>query len=262
MSRRIITGAFSFLMLLATKSGAQITTVTDFSGNDCSGHFHHLYSELDSGKVIVLTFVMPCVGCADPSLAALATVQRYATSSGGKVVFYLADDNGDTPCSSLMVWANSVGLSHVPTFSDIGLTGTQYGSPAMPKIVVLGGVTHHVYAVQDDVVDTVILRNAINEALGTSIVQQIKGNIAFSGISPNPAKDKISVRYRLNEASLVAIELLNTSGIVVKTIGYGVRKAGDNDLTVDLDGQLPAGIYCLRLIAGGASEQMKFIVAE
>ena len=34
-------------------------TAVNFTGNDCAGTSHTLFTELDAGKVIVVTFVMP-----------------------------------------------------------------------------------------------------------------------------------------------------------------------------------------------------------
>ena len=53
-----------FLLLLTTSIGSQ-TTALDFEQADCDSGVHHLFSELDAGKVVILDFVMsncaPCI---------------------------------------------------------------------------------------------------------------------------------------------------------------------------------------------------------
>ena len=45
---------------LVTASFTFAQTATDFTANDCAGTSHHLFAELDAGKIIVAAFVMPC----------------------------------------------------------------------------------------------------------------------------------------------------------------------------------------------------------
>jgi len=57
MKKQILT--FTFLILNTFGLIAQ-TNATDFTANDCDGVSHHLFSELDNGKVVVIAWVMPC----------------------------------------------------------------------------------------------------------------------------------------------------------------------------------------------------------
>jgi hypothetical protein len=152
---------FTMLALLTCVSmtNAQ-TTATDFTENDCNGVSHHLFSELDAGKIIVVAFVMPCGTCAPPSLAAYNAVQSYATSNPGRILFYLADDTGATTCSTLSSWGNTNAMPLATVFSTTSFVQSQYGTPGMPKIMVLGGTDHEV------------LYNA-NSGVTTSAVQTI-----------------------------------------------------------------------------------------
>ena len=72
------------------------TTATDFHVADCDGNSHHLFSELDSGKVVVIVWVMPCGPCATYALNAYAAVQTYSSSHPNRVLFYLVDDYNQT----------------------------------------------------------------------------------------------------------------------------------------------------------------------
>ena len=54
--------AFIAIILVCNASRAQ-TTIIDFNQYDCNGQYHNLYSELDSGYVIVMEFIMTCSSC-------------------------------------------------------------------------------------------------------------------------------------------------------------------------------------------------------
>src|SRR5207249_4420212 len=82
-------------------------TAPDFTALDCNGVSHNLYTELNSGKVIVLNWVMPCSACVGPSLTAYNVVKSYASSN---VLHYLIDDAGNTSCTSLSSWATGAGI--------------------------------------------------------------------------------------------------------------------------------------------------------
>ena len=69
------------------------TNATDFDATDCDGNAHNLFSELDSGKIIVIAWVMPCGPCGTHSLPAYVSALSYSTSHPGKVLFYMADDH-------------------------------------------------------------------------------------------------------------------------------------------------------------------------
>ena len=64
-------------------------TATNFNTADCSSVSHDLFSELDAGKIIVITWVMPCGSCIAPAATASTVVSGY---SDPNVLFYLCDD--------------------------------------------------------------------------------------------------------------------------------------------------------------------------
>ena len=47
-----------FLLIISSKYGFSQNNATDFTALDCDGVSHHLFSELDSGKVIVIAWVI------------------------------------------------------------------------------------------------------------------------------------------------------------------------------------------------------------
>jgi hypothetical protein len=257
--------SFSLILLNGIVAFSQ-TTAIDFTANDCSGTSHHLFAELDAGKIVVVSFVMPCGMCISPSLSAQSTVNSYAASHPGKVVFYVADNAGSPTCSSLSSWASTNGMSTAPTFSDATVKQTDYGSMAMPKIVVLAGTSHKVIFSQDNGLNTTNLQTAINGALSGSFgflgaAQTISENSQLS-IFPNPANDKISVSYNLDHSSDVNIEIYNAFGSKVKAFNAKQQISGQNTVSINFDNTLSNGIYFLKLEAAGSSQIMKFVIAN
>ncbi|MFI5141875.1 MAG: T9SS type A sorting domain-containing protein [Bacteroidia bacterium] len=251
--------SISFLLLNGVMAIGQ--TATDFTANDCSGTSHHLFAELDAGRIIVVAFVEPCGTCVGPTQNAMYTVQSYGTSYPGKVFFYLSDDVANTPCSTLNSWAATNGMHASALFSDPAFVETQYGTIAMPKIIALAGPSHQVIFSQDNGLNVTNLQNAINAALVTG-VQNVSNNGFQLSIFPNPASDNISVSYNLNQSASVNFEVYNVVGAKVKTMAAANQASGHHDLNINFNGMLSTGIYLLKLNANGVSEVLKFSITK
>lgn len=251
----------ALLFLLAqTSSFAQ--TAKDFTTNDCSGKSHHLFSELDAGKVVVICFVMPCATCIGPAQAAFTTVQEYETSHPGRVVFYLADDFANTSCGTLTSWANNNGMAGVTAFSHKDVTETPYGTGGMPKTVVLAGFEHKVYFVENGGLNTGNLKNAINTALVLSSFPAIKTKDDIQlNVYPNPARDYLTVHFVIPENSTTTIEIYNLVGIKVKDVAIVADVSGEQSFDIDLNG-LSDGIYFLKIKRNEFFHTVKFTVAR
>ena len=249
---------FFILTFFAQEADAQMTA-TDFTINDCSGVSHHLFGELDAGKIIVAVFVMPCSGCMLPALDAQDVVQSFSTTHPGRVEMYLVDDDGLTTCSELNSWRNSNGLHIMPTFSDLAFVQTQYGTPGMPKVVVLGGTDHKVHDNQNNTFDREQLRNGINAALGipASTAVRTRQSASFS-ISPNPAYQSATAVISSTVGDVAYFSFVDKTGKVVKSIKSQLRK-GSNSVPLDLAG-LPQGTYIVRLTAGAESGECRLLV--
>jgi hypothetical protein len=246
----------SILMLSGIASFGQ--TAVDFTTNDCSSTSHHLFAELDAGKVVVIAFVMPCSMCAGPSLSAYNTVQGYASSN---VVFYLSDDVGTTTCSTLTSWATTNGMSGVTTFCNTGVKQADYGSGGMPKIVVLGGNGHTVFYNENGGANPSGLTPAINAALVAAGISENNSVDLKLNLFPNPATDKMSVKYTLTSESTVSISICNVLGAKVKDISSEKQDAGKHEAQIDFE-SLSNGVYFLKLKVGDAIETKKFTVAK
>lgn len=256
MKKKILSLLFA---LLTTAGLAQ--NAANFSCNDCNGTYHDLFSELNSEKVIVLCWVMPCAVCVGPSLTTYNVVQSYRSSHPGKVFFYLVDDYANTPCISLNSWATSNGLSNDYVFSDASIDMTPYSGAGMPKIVVLGGINHNVFYIGNNTVDYVALKAAIDLALETIGIAEDPGTISSVDIYPNPADRQLNLRYTLSQAFNGKINLLNSFGQMMESVATGPLTAGIHQLEFQAD-TYPEGLYFLQFIEGNKTKTLKVQVVH
>jgi len=241
------------LVLIFTLSLGHINaqTATNFNCNDCSGVNHDLFSELDSGKVIVLVWVMPCGACAGPATTAYNTVQNFQATHPDKVYLYLVDDYANTNCSALNNWANGLGITQNAwslRFSNPAIDMMDYGSTGMPKTVVVGGSGHSVYYNVNNTISQSALQNAINTALSATGVGETAGVMPLT-IFPNPSSATATVRYSLPQSSDINISLFDLQGKLIKEIYSGRSNAGNNEISFSTN-EYPANTYLLKISDG------------
>jgi len=257
----------SFLLLNGIMAIGQ-TTATDFTASDCSSGSHTLFTELNSGKVVVLVWVMPCSMCISDAKAAYDAVQSFATSNPGKVIYWLSDDAGNTSCSALSSWAstNAIGTTGSAYFGNTGnaIDEANYGGSGMPHVVVISGASHTIYYNQKNgSSDGAAITSAINSAItATTGVGNVANSVAVLSLFPNPAKDKISVNYGLDNSTAVNVEVYDVVGKSVKTISFGEQASGQHSFDLNFDTKLSNGVYFLKLNIGNASQTVKFTIAD
>ncbi len=263
MKRVLLPLIFSGLTFFG--AGAQ-TIATDFTANDCSGTSHHLYAELDAGKVVVISFVEPCGSCIGPSGDALMAAQTVmAQHAGTQVLFYVSSQNGTYPCSSLLTWCTLNGLGAADAFfSDPALISTMFGVAAyMPRIVVIGGPGHKIFLNGDGTtMDTTTMKDAISNALVSTAVPGMVINTGMMRINPNPAKENFRFTYNLPLASDVHISVYNLIGTRVYSYSNERMPAGAHELPVDLGGNIASGVYFVKLTANGTTSVLRFVVEK
>ena len=241
--KKIVTSA---ALLLATAASFAQTTATDWTAPDCSSTSHNLFTELNSGKVIVFVWVMPCGTCVLPAQTAYNTVQNFATSNPGKVVYYLADDLGDAGCTALndFVNNNSVGnTANMTIFSNSGnlINENDFGGSGMPHIIVMGGPNHQIFFNKKGSAanDASGLTTAINQAIGATSVASLNNEISFS-VAPNPLTDHVSISYT---KAVRKITVTAMNGQVVKEEVY---KNGKMNPVVSMP-QIANGVYMVKV---------------
>lgn len=89
----------------------------------------------------------------------------------------------------------------------------------------------------------------------------IKDISSTLSVSPNPAKDNISVKFELPAAAAVEVSVLNQQGAVVITRS-NKGLAGWNKIDFNLPAQLPQGTYIVKITIGELNISKKIIVRK
>ncbi len=261
---RIIMKAPFFIIALCLMSLSGITqSATNFKCNDCLSRTHELFSELDSGYVIVLCWVMPCGTCIGPALSAYNVVNSFQTTNPNRVLFYLIDDYADTNCKSLDSWANSNGIpqsSFSQRFSNALIKMSHYGTDGMPKLVVIGGSGHTVFFNANNTINVVNFKKAIDAALSVTAIDEFKKIINDFSVTPNPLTGQsATIKLHLTESSDIRLQMYNLEGNLVKKLYSGKMNSGDNQLQINTAG-LTSGMYLLKLRAGTYESSLNIII--
>src|ERR1035437_6332779 len=239
------------LIGLVAQFGFAQTTATDFTVNDCAGNSHHLFSELDAGTVVVMTWVMPCSACIAVASTAATTAQGFTSSYPGRVKFYLVDDYANTPCNTLTSWASTNAISPNASFSDAAISMADYGGTgnSMQKTVVLGGASHTVFYNVNGAVTTGPLQTAITDALTSAGVTNYENVIQELTLFPSPALSNIKIIYSILKATNISIDLMNVLGEKVNKVPVGTQSPGKHEYQINIE-SLSKGVYFIKLSAG------------
>ena len=246
-------------VMLCANSYAQ-TTATNWTATDCNSVSHTLFSELDSGYVIVFVWVMPCGTCIAPAATAYDVVQGFAGSHPGKVRYYIADDFGGN-CSSLSAWitGNSIGsLLNMAVFDNNGvpIDENDFGGTGMPHVIVMGGPNHQVFfnKKNSQANDATGIQNAVNAAIAATNVAEVKAEGTFA-VLPNPTSDVLHIAC---EKTIKQLAVIAANGQVVKSETY--KTAGKNPTTSIA--HLPAGVYTIRITDAAGKTGVSKIVKQ
>jgi len=250
---------FILIFSLIKISSIAQTTATDFNITTCAGTSHHLFDELNSGKVVVISFIEPCGSCIGPSQLAEAVVQNFSTTNPGKVVFYISDDLANTSCATLQSWASTNGMGSVELFSNASLVQTQYGSGGMPKIVVLAP-NRQVKLMQNGSLTLNQITTAINNAIAVTGVNEVSNTVLNSKVYPNPVNEKLTIEYTLVENAEVKLELVDMLGATVKSLSQN-QISGKHEIQFDTE-TLNNGIYFLKISTSASSQIIKVTVSH
>ena len=251
---------FLFLSLFSFSTFYFQDTATDFTASDCDGIIHNLFSELDSGKVIVLTWVMPCGPCATHAINAHSVALNFQTTNPNRVKFYLIDDFANTSCQSLLSWGDSYGLDSATLFSNPDIDMNDYGQIGMPKIVVVGGAQHKIYFNENS--STFGINEAIQQALNDlpNMVTSESGIFKVK-LFPNPATHKLNFFYTNKDPLKTKIEIFNMLGERILK-NYNVKDISTiGSYEIDVSSFHP-GSYFLKYSTTNQSKIIKFNIVH
>lgn len=251
------------LIVFTISISAKSQTATNFNCNDCDGVSTDLFQQLDSGKVVVICWVMPCSTCIPASKTSYNVSQSYQTTHPGRVLFYLCDDYANTSCASINSWANSNSIPTSATskrFSNTLINMLHYGSTGMPKIVVVGGNNHKVYYNSNNAVNATELQSAINTALNANSIQETDVLATDINLFPNPVNELLSFTFTSEKQQAINIEIFDFTGKKLFTNNLK-SEAGINKTTINT-AEFANGSYILKISADKQSKSLRFNIAH
>lgn len=241
------------------------TTATDFTADDCNGVSHNLFTELDAGKIIVIAWVMPCGGCIQPAKTAYNAVQTFASSNPGQVLFYLVDDYANTSCSTLGSWGNTNSMPNAVKFSNSSISMNDYGTPGMPKVVVLGCDAHTIEYNVNSTVNSQEVTTAINNMLAcasSANTNELNKTTPMEvTIIPNPSSENPEIRYSITKSTPVKIEVYSVSGALIYS-AEETQKEGEHSHKLTQAVKLAPGTYYAKITTDSQSTSVNFVIEK
>jgi hypothetical protein len=207
------------IFLFVSLSSKAQTTAQDFNRPDCAGQMHHLFSELDSGNVVILEFIMTCSSCIDAAHALETMIADASAMYPGKVRLYQFAYTNSYTCATMENFKNTNGFNSC-TFDSGAAMVAYYGGFGMPTVAVVAGNNHDVLFsnVGFATGDTTLMGTAIRNFFAST---SVNNNIAVDNkinIYPNPADDYFTVKLDLTKPSHVDLKITDIEGRIVDEI--------------------------------------------
>lgn len=230
------------------------TTAYDFNMNDCNGKMHHLFSELDSGNVVVMEFFMlSCSPCIVAGHALDEMVIPLRKKYGAKVRFYQIGFTNSYTCTQIQSWVSTNGFATSVPFDSGAIQVAYYDGMGMPTIAVAGGKNHDVLFTTIDfkpTTDTATISKAIDEFFKPTGISTNEAIAASVSVFPNPASSSLTISFDLEKAAVMKLTLTDVQGKKIETLFNGTLAPGANTKTIQLP-ELKNGSYFLQGDLGG-----------
>lgn len=265
MKTKIITIALALTSLFTSQVTKAQTTAMDFTIMDCNGGGpHNLYSDLNSGKAVIIEFFMTsCGSCITAGQKLEAMKSTLLAQYPGKIKSYAFGYNNSYSCTTVKNWVNNNGFTSIP--SDSGAAQVAYyGGMGMPTIVILGGANHAVLGspyIGFTTSDTTTMANDIRTLLNSVGVKENNKIISDLNIYPNPANTEFKVSTTISASTHLVIDVVDITGrVVLKALDETVE-AGSFNKTINTS-DLAVGNYVVRINANGSITQQKLSIVR
>lgn len=234
------------LVFVTSQIQAQ-TTAIDFNQQDCDGTQHHLFSELDAGSVVVISFVMMnCSSCITATIALNGIVSDYSAAYPGRVILYSMGYLDTYTCSQMINWRNIGGFSH-PVFTGGQAQTNYYGGMGMPTIVVLATNNHTVLYKKLGYAngDKTVIKTAIEQGLQYNPAGiSEEGNSTGFRIYPLQTTDYLNIDFDKPESGTLCV--FDITGREVKKTAFESSVSFTQDVA-----DLQQGLYIVNISAAG-----------
>jgi thiol-disulfide isomerase/thioredoxin len=173
------------LIIISSICNAQEIAL-DFEATDCDGQQHHLFTELDKGKVIIVEFVMlNCSPCIVATKDLTSIIHSYEETHPDRVKIVSFGFLNNYKCDAMRAWRTTGSFTH-PVFINGADQVEYYGGMGMPTFVVVGTNNHNVFFKSI---------NGYNQSMDVDIKAAIDSALLYSplGIEENIDANQVSI---------------------------------------------------------------------
>ncbi|MEO6902658.1 MAG: T9SS type A sorting domain-containing protein [Bacteroidia bacterium] len=225
------------------------TVARDFKMDDCNGQMHHLFSELDSGNVVIMEFFMlSCRPCIDAGHALDAMILPLKKSYGNKVRFYQLGFTPSYTCTKIKDWISTNGFANSVPFDSGDVQVAYYGGMGMPTVVIVGGKDHKILHNTQafELKDTTVMSKTIHDFFaGTLGISKMTTNNSAISVFPNPATNNLTVSMNAEKSGMLSLTLMNIQGQEIMKLYHENVNAGAFSKSIPLP-NIANGIYFIR----------------
>jgi len=93
------------------------------------------------------------------------------------------------------------------------------------------------------------------------ILASLPTELAISSIYPNPFNSTTTISYSVNQSGFTRMDVLDITGRHWATLVDGVKSAGSYSVNWSA-GNVPTGLYILRISAGGEVRSAKIVLVK
>ncbi len=236
------------------KSNAQ---ATDFAQYDCDGQYHSLFEELDSGKIVVMEFVMDCQLCVDAGVALEALFTEFHQQYPGILRVYQFAYSPLLDCIDMKMFRDTNSFQS-EVFEENSHLMAHYGGFGMPTIGVAAGSNHQdIYSSVGFIAsDTAQLGTVLRNYMTTISVNELNPD-KFISANYNSTLQELNVISNSNNETV--LELFNSAGSKVMTTT--MKNILGEETSISLNNFSP-GLYFAHFNSSKRTSIIQFLISK
>lgn len=249
------------LLAVAASAQVQIDTALNFSVKSIHGETLELYPILDEGTLVVIDFFSTSCGpCALYAPDVEASYQDFGANSGN--VFFMSIAWGDDN-AGVAYFDSIYGVTHPSVSGSQGggnLVHNKYMVQSTPSVILIAPdreiIENYIWEPSHENLNAAILA-AGGILVGTE--EQLRPEDREVIVYPNPATDRVYVRFDATRNAAYRMEVYNLTGAQVHRSKEVRLSPGTHRIEIDLPG-LPGGTYFLRLLEDGEQRNINRLI--
>jgi peroxiredoxin len=259
-----------YFLLLGTfiSFGVSAQTPPDFTVTDSEGNTLSLHTELAAGKTVLLDFFFttcpPCISNV-PNIEHIYQEFGAGTSdfdiwgindrnSNAEINAYKSQYGVTNPCVS---GTDGGGAAVVNSYSA---TWSFTGFPTYAVVCADQSVTWDIWPISANAPEVqTSLENDCGLSASPAGINDVE-KVAITAVYPNPATEYATIAYKLDDRSMINIEVYNILGDLIKTVTPGFINAGQKETHLNVRDLAPGNYFIKLTVDENLSDVMKLNV--